>query len=558
MSTTLNYRYNVDLPEWRALCQPLAGAGGTSLFGSGSGQWMAIDMRCRDYQHPLVHFNYAGVLYSYSPKFDGWAANAASIGLVGTNGVGATAAYCPTFSPMGTIAAGGTVNKITLTTALPASVTTNQLANRGDGQGFIIRIIGNAAGSSGKIEERRIIANTSGTTPTIWFDKPLSFTPATGDRYEFLSGSVLFLNTGTASLGVFRRYDVLTNSFSSLSVTGMIATIPVNFNQLIPLDEQYVPYDRNPGEGQLVGAATYDISGDFTKGCLTATAATSTNITGQASAGDSAVVANQYRNYQIRIVEDTVNTTAVGQRRRISSHTAGPSAVYSIASTWTVTPSTNCKFVIENDTDRVIALHAGTTTVYNYFISNLGNTTATANTWDTSSWALRPATAAAGALTWHAFGIKSAAENTVKSSTIVSWRGASLTYDVLDISGGATGTWTTNTISNLVSSSSDAILGAQETVYFAYNPHSQNGVYMYTALGGNTSLTNVQRMYIKFNTLNGSVEKIVGPRVTNGTTSINGFGMSFCSVFQDGTTKIAFYNTTRLLSGTDYYSLMLI
>jgi hypothetical protein len=65
-------------------------------------------------------------------------------------------------------------------------------------------------------------------------------------------------------------------------------------------------------------------------------------------------------------------------------------------------------------------------------------------------------------------------------------------------------------------------------------------------------------MYIKFNTLNGSVEKIVGPRVTNGTTSINGFGMSFCSVFQDGTTKIAFYNTTRLLSGTDYFSLMLI
>ena len=50
----------------------------------------------------------------------------------------------------------------------------NKLTNRGDGKGFIIRIIGNA--SSGKIEERHITANTLGAQPVITLDEPLSFT----------------------------------------------------------------------------------------------------------------------------------------------------------------------------------------------------------------------------------------------------------------------------------------------------------------------------------------------------------------------------------------------
>ena len=560
MSTTLNSRYIVDLPEWRALSQPIAGSQSSLLLNSAAGQCMAIDMRCRNYQHPLVFFNQNNILHSYSQKSDAWAINATSIGLGGTNGQGSTAVFCPTFSPMGTIAAGATVNKVTLTTALPATVVINQLANRGDGLGFIVRIIGNAGGSSGLIEERRVIANTSGTTPTIWFDKPLSFTPATGDRYEFLSGSVLFLNTGASSTAnIFRRYDVLTNSFSALSTTGMIATIPTTHNQFIALDEQYVPYDRNPGEGQLVGAATYDTSGDFTKKCLTATNSAAGTLTGQATAGDADVVANQYRNYQIRIVEDTAIPTAVGQRRRITSHTAGASPVYTLATNWTVTPSTTCKFVIENDTDRVIAFHGGATLTYNYFISNLGNTGATANTWNSADWAARPAAMGAGGLTTYGFGIKSAGQNTVKSSNIVSWRGGALAYDVLDISGAATGSWTTLNILMLNSTSTDAIVGAAEYHYYAYNAHSQGGAYIYTALGGNTSITNAQRAYARFNLTNGVMEKVAGPKLANGSATTVAANTSFCSVFQDGDTKIAFYNTARLLGGgIDYYQLMLI
>jgi hypothetical protein len=557
MSTTINSRYIVDLPEWRALSQPVAGSS-NALFVS-AGIIFGEDMRCRDYASPIVYCNYVGGLVTYNNKYDAFTQTLNTLGLGGSNSGGCTVTYCPTFSPMGAIAVGATVSKVTLTTALPSSVSTNQLANRGDGLGFIVRIIGNAGGSSGLIQERRVVANTSGTTPTIWFDKPLSFIPATGDRYEFLSGSVLFLNTGASSqANIFRRYDVLTNSFSSLSTTGMIATIPSSYNQLIALDEQYVPYDRNPGEGQIVGASTYDAAGDFTKKCLLATGSAAGTLTGQAVAGDADVVANQYRNYQIRIVEDTAIPTAVGQRKRITSHTAGASPVYTLASNWTVTPSTNCKFVIENDTDRIIAFHAGTTTIYNYFISNLGNTTATANTWDTTSWSARANVISQGGITWHAFGIKSNAENTVKSSTILSFRGSVTTYDLFNIAGAATGSWTNGlTAIQISGASTDQFVGF-ETYHFAYNPHSQNGAYIYTALGTNNFQANAQRSFIRINSINGIIEKIAGPKIAQTITSSFNSKVSFCAVFQDGDTKVAFYNTTRIMgTGNDFFQLML-
>lgn len=564
MATTVSNRYIIDLPEWRVLNNPITGT--TSNAIGAAGVCIAEDMRCRDYASPHQFFIQSNaVVSSYNFKLDGWNYIGAS-GLGGTVGQGSMAVFCPTFGPMGTVAAGATVNKVTLTTALPGSVGTNQLVNRGDGLGYIVRIIGNAAGSSGKIEERRIIANTSGTTPTIYFDKPLSFTPATGDRYEFLSGSIIFLNTGTsATAAIFRRWDILTGTWTSLSTTNLIATIPTTHNQLIVLDEQYVPCDRNPGEGFLVGASTYDTSGDFTKKCLLATGSAAGTLTGQAAAGDAGVVINQFRNYQIRIVEDTAIPTAVGQRRRITSHTAGTSPVYTLASNWTVTPSTTCKFVIENDTDRMIGFFGGTTATYNYFISNLGNTAATANTWDTTSWAARSVAMGAGGLTWYAFGISPTVnantENIVKSSNIISFRGSAGTnlYDVLDISAAATGTWTNGlNISYNGNGFPDTWAGANDYYFFAYNPHTQGGAYIYGAQGGNQAVTNGQRQYYRFNSINGIVEKIVGPRIANGSTNGYAAKASACCVFQDGDTKIAFYNTTRLLgNGSDYYQLML-
>lgn len=436
------------------------------------------------------------------------------------------------------------------------------LSNRGDNLGYIIRVIGSSAGGSGKIEERRIIGNTAGPTPTIYLDKALSFTPQAGDAFEILSGSVLFLNTGTLTTGIFRRFDIATGTFCNLSTTNLIATVTTTHNQLISLDEQYVPCDRNPGEGFVVGSATYDITGDFTKGCLAATASSVNTITGQASNGDDFVVANQFRNYQIRIVEDTTNPTAVNQRRRITSHTAGPSAVYTLASNWTVTPSATCEFVIENDTDRIIGFMGGATTIYNYFVTNLANTTATQNTWDTTSWGARSTSIAQGGVTWYAFGVSPTlnknAKNTVKSSTIISFRGSSSFYDILDISGAATGTWSNGLFAyNFGQGTYDAFTN-MDYAYFSYNPYTQDGKYAYFFFGASTTTgSSTQRAWGRMNSNNGTIEKIAGPKLGVGTTTINASRQSWISMFQDGTTKIAFYNCPRPFVPGEFLQLML-
>ena len=450
----------------------------------------------------------------------------------------------------------------TLTIGVPL-YKTGLLNNRGDNEGYIIRIIGSSAGGSGKIEERRIIGSTAGPTPTIYLDKPLSFTPQAGDAFEILSGSVLFLNTGTsATANIFRRLDIATNVYTTLSTTNLIATIASTHNQLISLDEQYVPCDRNPGEGFIVGAGTYDTSGDFSKGCLTATASGANTITGQASAGDDFVLANQFRNYQIRIVEDTAIPTAVNQRRRISSNTAGPSAVYTLATNWTVTPSSTCKFVIENDTDRVIGFMGGATTIYNYYVTNLGNTAATQNTWDTTSWAARSVALGQGGTTWYAFGISPTiyknTNNTVKSSTILSFRGASSLYDLLDISAAATGAWTNGLAAFNFGQSTYDSFSNTDYVYFSYNPHTQDGKYAYFFFGAANATATSQRVWGRMDSVSGIVEKIAGPKINTGATTISVTRQSFVSVFQDGTTKIAFYHCPRPFAPGEFLQLMLV
>lgn len=563
MSTTLNFRYLVDAPEWRMASQAVF-AGNLGISSSNAGLQFATDLRSRDYQSPLSFFSQGTTLIAaYDYKRDSYAHVSSSLGAGGAFTSGSTAVFCPTFSPMGTIAAGATITSFALTTALPASVGINQLSDRGDGKGYIVRVIGNAAGSSGKIEERRVIANTSGTTPTIYLDKALSFIPAAGDRYEFLSGSVLFLNTGSsATANIFRRYDILTQSFSSLSTTGLIGTVVTTAcNWLIPLDEQYVPCDRNPGEGYVVGTATYDTSGDFSKKCLTATNSAAGTITGQAASGDATVVANQFRNFQIRIVEDTAIPTAVGQRRRITSHTAGASPVYTLASNWTVTPSTTAKFVIENDTDRIIGLMAGSTTTYNYFISNLGNTAATANTWDTTSWGARAsAMNGFGNISYYMFGVpySGVSGGNEMIGRVISFRGNTTTYDELNIAGGATGAWTALTPVNLTGAQTYDSFDSAAQLHMAYNPYSQSGKCIYFWSGSNSSTQSNQRSFSIFDASSRMYKKIAGPKIGTGNSSaIFGAVIATFFCYQDGDTKIPFYHTLRPNNFVDSLQLMI-
>lgn len=541
MPTTINFKPGLDLPRGRPVVNTLSqvnSATNATYFN------YAYDMRGRNYAAPIALTGYiTSYILAYNYKSDAFYryTNQTVIGAgsyAASSGSGYAQVFAPSQGPAGTLTTGNTTTKVVLSTALPASVRVNQLANRGDGLGHIIRIIGNSAGGSGKIEERRIVSNTSGTTPTIVVDEAFSFTPASGDRYEILSGRLFIVGGGSVSAGSFRFFDVATQFVSSnLSNTNQpnLSVAQTANHQMIALDEAYVPYNRNPGEGFLVGAATYDASSaNWSKSCLTATATAAGTITGQSSAGDASVLANEYRNFQIRIVEDTGTPTAVGQRRRITSHTAGASAVYTLASNWTVTPSSTAKFVIENDTDKIILWASAATTTYNYNI--------TANTWDTTTWAARTTAHTMGPA-HQAFSIVPDSDKNARQSFIYSFRGnGSVIYDIFDIAGGATGAWTT-----AVTPTNPAVAFASNaSTWGAQVPWTQEGRYIYLSWNENTPTGSYATIY-RFDMKNQLWEPY-GPEVLPaGSLTSNMNSSGFAGYYLDGTTYVSsvFMHTVR-------------
>ena len=370
--------------------------------------------------------------------------------LAGTFGAGAASVFAPSFGLVGTIAAGSTTTMVVLSTALPTAVGLNMLANRGGSgeYGFKLRIIDNAVGGSGKTAERYIVANTSGTTPTITVQSSFGFTPTTGSRYEIVAGRVFMLGAGTVASNIWRSYEVASNTLSTgLSTTNLPTPIGSSTTEssLTCLDEQYVPYDNSPGDGMIKGAYNYD-TGIVSRYALTATAMAAGTLTGQASLGDAVVLANEYRNFQIRIVEDTTNVTAVGQRRIIASHTAGASPVYTLGTNWTVTPSSTAKYVIE--LPNLILLRAnGSTTVYTYNYTdatvNNGTNSIATNSWSSSYFgASSAASGSAGGMWAPSWGIQPDVARNSRHSFCYFFRGVVSSLDVLDIAGSITGTWT--------------------------------------------------------------------------------------------------------------------
>ncbi len=364
--------------------------------------------------------------------------------LAGTFGAGAAAAFVPSFGLVGVIAAGATVDKVVISTAFPTAVGVNMLANSGGSgdYGFKLRIIDPVAG---KTEERFIVGNSGGTTPTLRVKLPFTFVPSTGARYEIVAGRVFMLSSGVLAANAWRSLEVASNTLSTgLSIVNLPATVSVDSSILV-LDEQFTPYDCNPGEGMVKGEFLYDNGTVSDRHALAATAAGASSLTGQATLGDVAVLANEYRNFQIRIVQDLTNPTAVGQRRIIASHTAGPSAVYTLGTAWAVTPSASAKFVIELP-NLMLVRSSGTTSVYTYnymdaTINNGTNSIAT-NSWSTTYFGVAPAANAAGGMWAASFGIEPDPDRNARHSFCYFFRGGAATLDVLDIAGAIAGTWT--------------------------------------------------------------------------------------------------------------------
>lgn len=500
MSTTTNFKDLIDLPMWR----PESPAIGATAAGSS----IAWDHRNNNTSHPFFYYLRSATNFeALNPLTGDWMI-LGSPALTGTFGAGAFAVFHPSQGPRGTIAAGATTTSITLTTVLPAAVGVNQLANRGDGVGFRIRIITNTAGAAGKIEERTIVANTGGTTPTIYLDSALGSVPASGAGYEIISGRVFLLSSGIMAAGCWKYYDIATNSFSgNLSITTLPATLSMDTNGLA-LSECHVPNDAIPGEGFIPGGDTYDGA----KKCILATASSSTSITGSGMFAD--LQANEYSNFQIRIVEDTTTPTAVGQRRRITSHTLGATGVFTVP-TWTVTPSESCKFVIENDDDKILLRTTAAVGVYTYNI--------TANTWDATTFANMTA-CGLGVIFEQAFGITRNIAMNARHSNIFCFRGGATTgLDLLDIAGAATGTVTnTNVYGNLAQTFTTGTTGA-------YDPVTLGGRYLHINING------TQRM-ARFDMKNRVLEPSTYMRYPQGVALV---GQKLAHiVFIDGSTKI--------------------
>ncbi len=526
MSTTLSFKDLIDLPEWRPLAvDPTATA---------AGHCVAWDLRNSADANPNVwHWNALTTLNLYNKFNDEWLTTAAFTTVGGSIAAGAGCIFVPSHGPSGTIGGTPTTTSFTLA-ALPnsASVGTNQLANQGNGRGFKIRVYGSGSGGSGKCEERLIVANTSGTTPVVTLDSALSFTPQTTDKYEILSGRVYLLGSGTTAAGFWKAYDVATGSISgNLATTNLASTIGTDF-QAVVLDELYVPYNLNPGDGMISGSATYN--GGLLK-AVQATAADSTHITG--SVMPATLLANEFQNFQIRVVEDTVTPTSVGQRRRISAHGSGASGQFTVSSAWTVTPSSSAKFVVENNNDLLLWTNAATVT-YSYAA---GGFAADAN-WSTAAasggamqYANPPAAMGAGCMAEASFGIVPDTAKNARNSHILWFRGATRdgqgnmaatnTLAQLDIANGANGTWTSLT--------AYGTLGPTFTTgaSCAYDPSTNQGRYLY--INGNAT----QRNY-RFDLLNRVLEPFAYLRYAQGTAVLG--GKLACYTFIDGATKLSF------------------
>lgn len=408
-------KLKLDVPSWQSTQVIYNGA--LAAVSAGAGSTFAYDKRASQFNRPNIYFLSSNTQFmKYNTQTGGWL-QLISPALGGTFGAGAASVFMPSAGPRGTIAAGATTTTFTLSTALPATVGVNQLV------GQRIRIIGNTAGGSGLTQVRTISANTAGTTPQITVNSAFTFTPGTGAAYEILTGRAFLLGAGTVVAGSWKFFDESTTSYSgNLSTTNLPTSVGTT-TPIIGLDELYTP---------ITGPTGVAINGEEGGyyGLLTATAATATTITGQAASGDAGVLANQWRNFQIRIIEDTVTPTAVGQRRRITSHTGGPSPVYTVP-TWTVTPSASARYHIENNND-IVLWTATNTATYRYDW--------VANTWDTTTYAALPAANAAGSVAFQAFGSQ------VRPGVIYKFRGGvTTTLDTLDITAATTGTWTAAT-----------------------------------------------------------------------------------------------------------------
>jgi len=253
----------------------------------------------------------------------------------GAFAVAIAAGACGTYHPWGTTktANGGTTTTITVAAA-SFNIT-------GIIVGKVVRFLSGTAANIGLERTVTNINNNGGSgTITITLDVALPSSVANNDTFASTSGSFFFLNAGTlAATNYFKRFDIETQVWSNLAVTGLSATWGT--------------------DGRMVTPSIYGTSYDT--GTVTSATGTTIDCTGKGW------TSSQWINYQVRIT----GGLGIGQVRVI---TANDSDTLTTAA-WTTTPDATSTFAIEGDDNAIYILGNNAVTLYKYSIS--GNTSAT-------------------------------------------------------------------------------------------------------------------------------------------------------------------------------------
>jgi len=320
MATTNGNRQILDLKRWE-FCAPAPAA---SAAGA-----MVISSRHFRQQQMLVRGTTEA--FMYNPTEDGWV-TITSPALAGTlaAGAGGTAGAWSTGSTIGAAS-------LTATAGTTSTITTNQTLAR-DLRGYKILIM--SGPNNGAVLD--IVSNTIGASAVITVATQASaFSAST--TYRLLTPRFYVLGSGTLAAGSFRVYDYATNTWTTLTITGLAATIGT--------------------DGKLIATPSM-VDGDFKHFATgTATSATATTLVQTGKTW----TASQWINYQVRIT----GGTGAGQIRTITANTADSLTV----ATWTTTPDATSTYAISGNDDFLYYMGNNAVTLYRYSIS--------ANTWST-------------------------------------------------------------------------------------------------------------------------------------------------------------------------------
>jgi hypothetical protein len=339
MATTNGNKKILDLKRWE-FCAILPTTTQAGTFVASSRHFRQQQLCVRSNSEAFI----------YNPSEDGWVP-ITSPGLAGTFGAGAAGVS-------GAWSTGSTVGAASLTATGGSTTTiiTNQTLAR-DLRGYKVLIMaGPNAGAVLDIASNTIAANAVITvTPA----QAVAFSAST--VYRLLTPRWYVVGAGTLAAASFRVYDFATNTWTTLTQTGLPASLGT--------------------DGKLISTPSI-VNGDFKSFATgTATSATSTTL---AQTGKTWTT-SQWINSQVRIT----GGTGAGQIRTITANTADTLTV----ATWTTTPDVTSTYAISGNDNFLYYIGNNAVTMYRYDI--------TANTWSTLSPIAARATAPQAGMSGH-------------------------------------------------------------------------------------------------------------------------------------------------------------